>query len=115
MKDPTKLEHFRNLISLSAADGQLHEIEKATLSKIAFERGIPLERLNIMFKHAAEYKFIVPQNQKDRHKQLEEMIDFAMIDGDFAKAELDLILHISEKLGFSREEAEEIINTHRQK
>lgn len=108
----TEIEHFRNLISLSAADGKIEETEKIALAKIAYERGIPLERMNVMLKHADEYKYLIPQNMIEREKQLEEMIHFAKVDGEFAKAEFDLITHVAEKLGFSQQELEHFIKKH---
>ena len=106
----TDIEHFRNLVSLSAADGKIEETERIALSKIAFERGIPLDRMNVMLNKASEYAYLIPQNTKDREKQLEDMINFAMVDGEFAKAELELIETVAERLGFSKGELEKIIN-----
>lgn len=100
----TEIEHFRNLVSLSAADGKIEESERIALSKIAFERGIPMDRMNVMLNRASEYIYLIPQNQLEKEKQLQEMIDFAMVDGEFAKAELDLIKTVAEKLGFKKEE-----------
>ena len=37
------------------------------------------------------------------------MIDFALVDGEFAKAELELITSVSEKLGFTKEELDQFI------
>lgn len=105
----TDIEHFRNLISLSAADGKVEETERVALSKIAFEKGIPMDRMNVMLNHANEYIYLIPQNMIDREKQLEEMIHFAKVDGEFCKAELDLISTVAEKLGFSQEELEQYI------
>lgn len=113
MLDPIKLEHFRNLVSLIAADGKIEDIERVALSKIAYERGIPLDRFNVMLQHAHEYKYLIPQNDKDREKQLEEMIEVALIDGDFAPAELELIAEVAQKLGFSQDEFEQIIKAHK--
>jgi uncharacterized tellurite resistance protein B-like protein len=111
--DPTKLEHFRNLISLSAADGKIMEIERITLSKIAYERGIPMDRLNVMFAKAHEYQYVIPQNHLDREQQLHEMIDLALVDGEFSKPEHDLITMVAEKLGFSKTELYSLIERHK--
>lgn len=78
--------------------------ERIALSKIAYERGITLDRLNVMFSKANEYIYLIPQNQIDREKQLDEMIELALVDGDFARAELDLILMVGQKLGFEKPE-----------
>jgi uncharacterized tellurite resistance protein B-like protein len=98
------LEHFRNLVSLAAIDGIIQDIERITLSKIAYEKGISVERMNIMLKHADEYAYLIPQNVEERDTQLKEMIDFALVDGDFAQAERGLIMSVGEKLGFTKEE-----------
>jgi uncharacterized tellurite resistance protein B-like protein len=112
MADPIKIEHFRNLVSLIAADGKIQDIERATLSKIAFGRGIPLDRFNVMLNKADEYKYLIPQNQIDREKQLDEMIEVALVDGELAGPELDLITMVAEKLGFTKDELDDIIRTH---
>jgi len=111
MLDPTKLEHFRNLVSLSAADGKVQEVERVALSKIAYEQGIPLDRLNVMLLKASEYIYLVPQNTQERENQLEEMIKLAWVDGEFAPAEHELIKTVAGKLGFSPDETEKIIGS----
>jgi uncharacterized tellurite resistance protein B-like protein len=106
------IAHFRNLVSLSAADGKIEETERIALSKIAFERGIPMDRLNVMLNRASEYIYLIPQNTNDREKQLSEMISFAHIDGEFAKAELDLITTVADKLGFTKVELDQKLAAH---
>lgn len=106
----TAIEHFRNLVSLSAADGKIEEVERIALSKIAYERGIPMDRMNVMLSHADEYTFLIPQNMIEREKQLEEMIQFAKVDGEFAKAELELITIVANRLGFTTEELDHFLN-----
>jgi uncharacterized tellurite resistance protein B-like protein len=115
MLDPIKLEHFRNLISLSAADGKIEEVERVALSKIAYEQGIPLDRLNVMLSKAAEYIYLIPQNLQEREKQLDQMIELALVDGHFAPAELELINVVGGKLGFSHAELETILAHHTSK
>jgi uncharacterized tellurite resistance protein B-like protein len=110
-----KVEHFRNLISLAAADGKIAEIEMVALSKIAFENGIPLDRLNIMIERADEYVFLIPQNQEHKEKQMVDMIDLAMLDGEFAKAERELINLVGSRLGFSPKDIREKIESRAKK
>lgn len=104
-----KLEHFRNLVSLAAADGKIEEIERITLSKIAYERGIAVDRMNVMLKKADEYTYLIPQNQVDREKQMDEMIRLALVDGEMAAAERELIIRVGKKLGFTQDQACELI------
>lgn len=109
MPNPVKLEHFRNLVALSAADGRIEEIERSTLLRIATRQNIPTDRVNIMLSKAGEYAYLIPQNVKDRESQLHEMIDLALIDGILDESELALITMVAEKLQFTREELNEIL------
>jgi len=110
--DSIKLEHFRNLVSLSAADGKIEDVERVALSKIAYDQGIPLDRLNIMLNRADEYVYLIPQNNHEREKQLQEMIDLAYVDGEFAPAEFELIKMVADKLGFTTDELEHILQVY---
>ena len=111
MLDPTRLEHFRNLVSLSAADGDINDIERVALSKIAYENGIPLDRLNVMLLKASEYAYLIPQNNEERERQLQDMIQLAWADGEFAPAERELINLVAVKLGFSPAEVNKFVET----
>lgn len=112
MLNSTRLEHFRNLISLSAADGKIENVERVALAKIAYEWDIPLDRLNVMIEKANEYIYLIPQNMHEREKQLDQMISLAKVDGEFAPAELELIKVVAGKLGFSDSELDQIIQDH---
>lgn len=105
-----EIEHFRNLISLAMADGKLADAERVYLSKLAFEKGIPLDRMNIMLDRAKEYTYLIPQNHEEKEKQLSEMISFALVDGEFAKAEKELIMTVGTRLGYTKEEVNQKID-----
>ena len=66
--------------------------------------------MNVMLKHADEYVHLIPQNSHEKDKQLKEMIEFALVDGDFAEAEKGLILTVGERLGFNADELNLAIN-----
>ena len=44
--------------------------------------------------------------------QLDEMIDIALVDGEFSRAERELIKYVAHKLGFTHHEAEATIDEH---
>jgi tellurite resistance protein len=99
-------------VSLSAVDGKIEEVERIALAKIAYAQGIPLDRLNVMLQRATEYIYLIPQNQHEREVQLQEMLDLALIDGEFTRAERDLITMVAEKLGVGKDELDKIIEAH---
>ncbi len=72
-----------------------------------------MDRLNVMLNRASEYIYLVPQNTNEREKQLSEMISFAHVDGEFAKAELDLISTVAGKLGFTKVELDQKLAQYR--
>jgi uncharacterized tellurite resistance protein B-like protein len=111
MLDHIKLAHFRNLISLSAADGKIEELERVALAKIAYEKGIPLDRLNLMLDRADEYKYLIPLDDSEKEQQLEDMIELALADGEFAPAERELINIVADKLGVSKQALDKMIET----
>ncbi|MEM6361737.1 MAG: hypothetical protein AAF149_23350 [Bacteroidota bacterium] len=111
MTDPVKLEHFRNLVSLATADGKIEEIERIALSKIAYDIGVPLDRLNVMLDHGDEYVYFIPQNKQDKEKQLSDMIQLALADGDLAKAELELIHLVGSRLDYTKDEVNGVISS----
>lgn len=104
------LEHYRNLVALAAADGKIEESERVTLSKIAYQKDIPMDRMKVMLKKANEYKYFIPQNTQDRENQMSEMIELALVDNELAKAERSLILRVGRKLGFDDSEINNFIN-----
>ena len=110
MIDPTRLEHFRNLVSLCAADGSIKDIERVALSKIAYTNEIPLDRLNFMLSKAKEYIYLIPQNNRERERQMLEMIQLAWVDGECATAEKELIHMVGEKLGFSASQVHNMLS-----
>lgn len=110
MIDSTRLEHFRNLVSLCAADGNIKDIERMALSKIAYSHDIPLDRLNFMLSKASEYIYLIPQNTRERERQMEDMIQLAWVDGEFAPAEKELIKMVGEKLGFSSPQVDTMLS-----
>jgi hypothetical protein len=63
-----------------------------------------------MLSKASEYIYLIPQNVQDRERQLEQMIDLALVDGHFAPAELELINMVGGKLGFEKNELEQLMS-----
>ena len=105
-----KMEHFRNLVSLAGVDGKIEEAELQILKKIATEQGIADDRLAFMLKKSSEYAFIIPQNQIERHRQMKDMIELAIIDDEFHKSEYELIQKVGKRLNFSESEIKDLID-----
>ncbi len=97
-----KLEHFKNLVAVAAADGYLNFREREFLSDRAQEAGLEAEEIDHLLLDAHQLQYMVPLNQVEREEQLNDAIFMSIIDGEIAEPEYKLCLSIAEKLGFEK-------------
>ena len=64
-----------------------------------------------MLDHGDEYVYFIPQNKQDKEKQLSDMIQLALADGDLAKAELELIHLVGSRLDYTKDEVNGVISS----
>ncbi len=111
MKNKTlKLEHFKNLVAIAAADGYLDAREREFLADRAEEIGLSSENVQGIIEGADQLEFVVPMNKMDREDQLSDAIFMSMIDGDISDKEYELCLNIATRLGFEKEYLDNIVD-----
>ncbi|MFP4088703.1 MAG: hypothetical protein ACLFUB_09115 [Cyclobacteriaceae bacterium] len=98
-----KLEHFKNLVAVAAADGYLNFREREFLADRAEETGLSAEEIDAMLLEADKLQYMVPFNQVEREEQLNDAIFMSIIDGEIAEQEYKLCLSIAERLGLDKE------------
>jgi uncharacterized membrane protein YebE (DUF533 family) len=98
-----KLEHFKNLVAVAAADGYLNFREREFLTDRAEEAGLSEEEIEAMLLDAEKLRYMVPFNQVEREEQLNDAIFMSIIDGEIAEEEYQLCLCIAEKLGLKKD------------
>lgn len=102
-------EHFANLVAIAYADNLLSDEEKTFLSERAEDYGLDKAEVENLINKADELKFIVPLNQEEKEDQLTDIVYMAMIDGEVHEKEYNLCLHIAQKLDYTKEELDKVI------
>jgi len=97
-----KLEHFKNLVAVAAADGYLNFREREFLAERAEEFGLSNEEIDRLLLDAHQLQYLVPFNQVEREDQLNDAIFMSIIDGEIAEPEYKLCLNIAERLGLDK-------------
>lgn len=92
--------HLKNLIVLAFSDGVIEESEVEILKHAANELGIASEQLDEWIADADNIMLNIPDDDRERERQLINMIGLSTADGFFSQDEYDLCLMISEKLGY---------------
>jgi uncharacterized tellurite resistance protein B-like protein len=94
------ITHLKNLLVLAFSDGVLEDSEIKNLRNAAKEFGISNEQLDEWIADIDNLVLSIPKDDKEREKQLINMIRLSTADGFFAQDEYELCLRISEKLGY---------------
>lgn len=103
------LDHFRNLVAMAAADGNMDENEKEFLLEKAEEFGIHATEVNAIIDNPSEHYFVVPEDQGDKEEQLCDAVYIAMIDGEIHEKEYNFCVKFANRLGLSAKDVDEII------
>ncbi|TAG54555.1 MAG: TerB family tellurite resistance protein [Cytophagales bacterium] len=103
------LNHFRNLVAMASADGNMDEDEKEFLLEKAQEFGIDLAEVNAIINNPSEHYFVAPDELGDREEQLSDAVYIAMIDGEIHEKEYNLCVKFANRLGLSAKDVDEII------
>lgn len=103
------LDHFKNLVAVSLADGFLDDDEREFLEERAEELGLPSDEVSQIMANADKLEFVVPEDEEDREEQLADIVFMSMVDGDIEDKEYQLCLNIAERLELKKEDLDEVI------
>lgn len=108
-----KLELFRNLVNLAAADKKFTEEEVLFLAERAERWEIPQDEFETTIAGIAEggLDLNLPENHDDRVELMKEMIRLMAADGDIAEMERHLCALASSKMDFTGKQFEEILQS----
>ena len=100
---------FKNTVAVAFADGRLDDKETEALRFLATRMGLSTSQIESVLNNPDAIEFVSPADPKDRVLQIIDMVAVMMVDGEMANAEMTLCIHIGQKLGFSLEEVEHLI------
>lgn len=108
------IDHFKNLVAVSLADGHLDDDEREFLEERADELGLPTDEVHAIIANADKLEFVVPENEDDREEQLADIVFMSMVDGTIEEKEYELCLNIALRLELKKSDLDEVIAlTHR--
>ena len=105
-------EKFLTLAAFAFADSKLKSEEIALLKYKAEKLGLDRQDYEILIKKAENgnhFNTFIPIETEDKVNQLNEMIELALVDGDFNNDEWEYFLDTGSKLGYSLGELEHIV------
>lgn len=103
------LNHFKNLVAVSLADGFLDDDEREFLEERAEDLGLPSDEISQIMTNADQLEFVIPKDEEDREEQLADIVFMSMVDGGIEDKEYQLCLNIAERLEFKKEDMDEVI------
>lgn len=103
------LAHFATLATLAAADGIITEEEKTILNKFAFKLNITEAEYKEVMKKENKYPIETPHSGEKRLMRLFDFFRMAFADRSIDKDQEKLIEKYAIGLGYSPEDAAEII------
>lgn len=106
-----KIEHYKNLVAIAAADGYLNNREREFLADRALELGLAEGEVKAIMAEADMLQYNVPLNQEDGEDQVNEAVFMSIIDGEISSQEYQLCLLLADRLGIDRTHVDHMIET----
>lgn len=95
--------HYRNLLMIARADGQIDESEKALLNRIASRIGINADMVQEIHEHPERFQTVAPNTREERYERFIQLLEMVFIDGNADPAELTQVRKYGIALGFTEE------------
>ncbi len=110
-KNKLNIEYFRALMAVAMADGVLREEEKEFFQNRANELGFPLDSIQDLLSSSIDELQSTSSYDVDEVDFLTDIIAMAIIDGELHTDEYDLCVKLVEKLGYSKKDIDNTINS----
>lgn len=100
LNEPELLTALARILTI---DGELHEKEREHILQLAESRGVPKDRLKMIFRTAAakDIPINIPQNPQQAKAFMEHLIRAALVDGKVTRGEQQMLLQACQQIGWS--------------
>lgn len=98
--------HYRNLLLLARADGNIDPKEQEILNEIGRKIGLSAEQIEEIKKNPEKYPTYPPFGKEERLVRYMNFIEVVKADKQFAEEEIVLLRKLGVALGFGSEEAD---------
>ncbi len=103
--------HFRNLVAVAMADGEIDDDETQLLLQLGQKNYLTLAEIQHVLHHPDEVRFVVPANPRQSLDYLWEMVQMMMIDGQIHPREKAFCKGIALRYGFRPAVVDKIVDT----
>lgn len=99
--------HYRNLLLIARADGEIDEQEQALLNRIASRIGLTEGQVNEIKKNPLNFPTVAPSTREERYERFIQLMQMVAINGEAEPNELKLVRKYGIALGFTDESMNE--------
>jgi uncharacterized tellurite resistance protein B-like protein len=92
--------HFRNLVMIAKADGEISEEESALLDDIGQHLGLTNVVMKNIIKNPENYKINPPISRVERFEQIVNLVQMVQADGKVDDAEMAILERIAVGIGY---------------
>jgi hypothetical protein len=101
--------HFRNMMTVALADGELNENEKEIIILLAKRIGITPSEMSLVNQNPDRIEFYNPQSYSLKVEQLYDLVQIMLFDGEFNAKEYTACGMIAISLGLNTEVVDSIV------
>jgi len=94
-----KKSHFKNLVMMAFADGQLAEGEQQFLASVGARMGLSPAEVSEVLSKPEKVKLRVPSSQEEKISQMIDLVGMMMIDGNIDRKEYLLCMAFAKQMG----------------
>ena len=92
--------HFRNMIHIAKADGNVSEEEHKLLHKMGHRIGLDEDQINEIIENPRLVAIQPPANRTERYEQIIDLIRMVQSDGKIGKEEEDVLARVAVGIGY---------------
>ena len=91
--------HFKNLVMMALADGELAENERKLLADIGARIGLSQDEVTEVLSKPQKIKLKVPSSKEKKISQMVDLVAMMMIDGNVDSKEIMLAMALAKEMG----------------
>ena len=99
-KAKERKSHFKTLVEVAIADGELARSEREFLGILGAKWGLSVKEVTAVLKKPGKVKFVPPKDPGDQLAQLFDIVMMMLVDGVIDRREMDYCMTVASRLGF---------------
>lgn len=92
--------HFRNLVMIAKADGEITADERVLLDKIGAHIGLSQDQIKAIYKNPKQFSANTPANREERFEQIVNLLQMVNANGTVKESEMKVLERIAVGIGY---------------